>query len=180
VDEEVSRINQAITTRGGLAKRGGLMRLARVVGVIALPLFGLAFAFYGGLFPNSSSEVTIDHCYVKYSMQEVASYSCDGHWIRIGRADSGPIYGVDAAQYRALEEVDPTVPGSDGNGRLYLVVPKEDSQRAGIADPFVAYVIPSWAAFAVKLLSAVLLIVWFALVFVTAGEERTRTSGSEE
>jgi hypothetical protein len=159
---------------------GVLMRLARVVGVIVLPLFALAFAFYGGLFPGSSSEVTIDHCYVEYSMQEVPSYSCDGHWTRIGRANSGPIYGVDAAQYRALEEVDPAAPESAGNGLLYLVVPKGDLQRAGVADPFVAYVIPSWAGFGIKLLSVVLLIVWFALVFATAREERTRTSGSEE
>lgn len=97
-------------------------------------------------------------------MQEVPSYSCDGHWSRAFRSTSGPIYGVDASRLRGQEEVDPSAPGSADNGQYILVVPDDQRQRLGVADPFHAFALPAIVVYLLDLVVLVTVLAWITCV----------------
>jgi hypothetical protein len=123
-------------------------------------------AYLAGILP-APTRVTVDHCYVTYDQSETQRSRCVGHWTRVGRATSGPVYDVPVGTDWQVLTANP-----DQRYEWEVTIPQSSHQHTALTVLTIAWVVP-WL---LQILLTTLFVLTVGLLAWTVSRLRRRTA----
>jgi hypothetical protein len=136
-----------------------------VVGIGFAAALG-SIACVAGVLP-APTRVTVDHCYVTYDQLERQHSRCVGHWTRVGRVASGPVYDVPVGTDWQVLTANP-----DEHFEWEVTIPESSRRHSALTVRTIAWVIP-WP---LPILLTTLIVLTVGLLTWTVGRLRRRTA----